>query len=232
VPESLPIKLNGESVHAIEAPETFTAAGPFNLELRNDGGAVHVHVHLDDALSRGARLRNVNHYVETGETVRVPVGVVDGDGVTGHLEIVSGYGAERERVEVTVPAAAERDQVGEAADPGPEAAAHGESGVTPSSESDGSGTPTGTATPQTSGDGSEEWSTPETPAAGGTSGVSDSRSSVAGASRTEVAFGVLAAVALVIGIAVILTVREPVLSVVVAGVLTAAVVAAGWLLLD
>ncbi len=103
--ESLPVELNGESVHAVDAPESFTARGPFHLELSNAGGAVHVHVRPDEELSAAVRLRAVNHYVETGETVRVPVGTVPGRGeVTGHLDVVSGYGAERERIRVTVAA--------------------------------------------------------------------------------------------------------------------------------
>ena len=91
VSESLPVELNAGSVHAVDAPGTFTARGPFHLELSNAGGAVRVHVRLDEELSAAVRLRAVNHYVETGETVRVPVGTVP-----GHLDVVSGYGAERE----------------------------------------------------------------------------------------------------------------------------------------
>jgi hypothetical protein len=91
VSESPPVELNGESVHAVDAPASFTAGGPFHLELSNAGGAVRAHVRLDEELSAAVRLRAVNHYVETGETVRVPVG-----SVPGHLDVVSGYGAERE----------------------------------------------------------------------------------------------------------------------------------------
>jgi len=97
VSESPPVELNGESVHAVDAPASFTAGGLFHLELSNAGGAVRAHVRLDEELSAAVRLRAVNHYVETGETVRVPVGAVPGHGeVTGHLDVVSGYGAERE----------------------------------------------------------------------------------------------------------------------------------------
>lgn len=100
--ESLPVELNGESVHAIEAPETFTTGGPFHVELRNEGGAVHIHIHLSDSLVRAARIEDGNHYVESEETVRVPVGTVPERSATGYLEIVTGYGTERERVEVTI----------------------------------------------------------------------------------------------------------------------------------
>ena len=70
--ESLPVEPNGDSVHAVDAPESFTAGGPFHPELSNAGGAVHVHVRPDEELSATVRLRAVNHCVETGETVRVP----------------------------------------------------------------------------------------------------------------------------------------------------------------
>ena len=102
VSESLPVELNGESVHAIEAPEMFTTGGPFHVELRNEGGAVHVHIHLSDGLVQAAQVKNGNHYVESEETVRVPVGTVPERSATGYLEIVSGYGTERERVEITI----------------------------------------------------------------------------------------------------------------------------------
>lgn len=108
--ESLPVELNRGSVHAIEAPETFTTDSPFHLELRNEGGAVHIHVHLSDALAQAARIEEVNHYVEGDETVRVPVGTVPERGATGYLEIVSGYGTERERVEVTISSTPAPDQ--------------------------------------------------------------------------------------------------------------------------
>lgn len=101
--EPLRVELNRGSVHAIEASESFTAEGPFHIELHNAGGAVHVHLHLDDDLSTVARLDDVNHFVEEGATKRVPVGVrPNRDPRTGRLKVVSGYGAEEEYVDLTV----------------------------------------------------------------------------------------------------------------------------------
>lgn len=101
--ESLRVELNRETVHAIDAPDAFTAEGPFHIELHNAGGAVHVHLHLDDDLSRVSRLDDVNHYVEEGATKRVPVGVLPNrDSRRGRLKIVSGYGAEEMYVSLTV----------------------------------------------------------------------------------------------------------------------------------
>ena len=103
--ESLQVELNGEAVHAIDAPGAHTVSGPFHIYLRNAGGPVHVHIHLDDALSEVARIDAVNHYVEGNETVRIPVGVAaDREQVSGRLKIVSGYGAEMEYVNVVVEA--------------------------------------------------------------------------------------------------------------------------------
>ena len=266
--ESLLVELNGGSVHAIEAPETFTASRPFHLELRNEGGAVHIHVHLSDGLARAARIEEANHYVGGDETVRVPVGTLPECTATGYLEIVSGYGAERERVEVTIsstPATdrADRETVDADRDPDPPdraaraaAAPEHEStptdrdtpGISPSARSDSSGTVAATAEPRSPGrqsvEGSEETAsastrgnspTTEAPSAsvrGDTAGVVGSRSPLTDPGMEEVGFAVLATVAVVVGAAVILVVRELVVSLVVAGVVTASVAAVGWLLFE
>jgi hypothetical protein len=230
VSESLPVELNAGSVHAIDAPETVTVRGPFHLELSNAGGAIHVHVHLSDDLSAAARLQEVNHYVESGETVRVPVGTVaDGGEVTGHLEVVTGYGAERERIGITI---------------APDDDNHGGSGRT--GGHDGSQPTGGTA--------EEGGSTPRTvstPTGGTKSGHPMDRSAtgmgvrglanrslpdvplpVGADTREGVAFVGLTAVAVTVGLAVILTVEDLILSFVVVVVVAAVVAAAGWLLLE
>jgi len=224
VSESLPVELNAGSVHAIDAPETFTARGPFHLELANEGGAVHVHVHLGEDLSQAARVREVNHYVESGETARVPVGTVSGRGeVTGHLEIVTGYGTERKRIEVTVAT----DAGAGVEDPQREhdGGARGDSDPT-------------TRTVSASTGGRSTGHPMERSATGmGVRGLAnrslpDLLTSVDTSTREGLAFVVLAAAAVAIGFAVILTVGDPVLSLVVAAVVLAAVAAAGWLLLE
>ena len=252
VSESLPVELNAGSVHAVDAPGTFTARGPFHLELSNEGGAVHVHVHLDEDLSRAARVNEVNHYVGSGETVRIPIGTVSGHGeVTGHLEVVSGYGAERERIEVTVGSASTGDA---ATRGGPERDSTPSDrdmpGIAPSSRSDGDEAATGASRPSrrhsgrqsTEGKAAGEETAPATgggtqgqparPGGGGTAGGARIRSLPADPTAEAVAFAVLAAVAVVVGVAVILVVREPVLSLVVAGVVAAAVAVVGWLLFE
>ncbi|RDI70849.1 DUF7524 family protein [Halopelagius longus] len=111
--ESLRVELNGEGLHTITAPPEFEADGPFVVVLENAGAAVHVHVHLDDALSAAARLESGNHYVEEGGTQRVRVGASSrAEPVTGTLRVVTGYGAEEAHVRVTLdPAAAEKSEV-------------------------------------------------------------------------------------------------------------------------
>ncbi len=218
--ESLPVELNAGSVHAIDAPETFTARGPFHLVLSNEGGAVHVHVHLGEDLSRAARLKEVNHYVETGETTRVPVGTVSGGGeVTGHLEVVTGYGAERERIEVTIATDSDREPQRERGD---DAATDRESAtrtVTASRGGTSTGHPMEGSATGMGVRGLANRSLPNLPV------------SVDTGTRAGLAFVVLAAVTAAVGFAVILTVGDLLLSLVVAVVVVAAVAAAGWLLL-
>ena len=230
---SLPVELNAGSVHAIDAPETFSTRGPFHLSLANEGGAVHVHIHLDDDLSRATRLRDVNHYVETGETVRVPVGTVPGRGeVTGYLEVVSGYGAERSRIEVTVAADAHHD-------------GHDQPRRGPGGERDGPRRRPGDDTAS----GEHDPARIVNAAAGTSTGHPMERSATGMGVRGLVnrslpglpvppdttpregaAFVGLAAVVATVGAAVILIVDDLLLSLVVAAVVAAVVATAGWLL--
>ncbi len=101
--EPLSVSLNRGRIHDVEAPDRFTADGPFAIELTNEGEAVHVHLHLDDELSRVARLDAGNHYVEGGSTVAVgvEVGIVD-EPITGMLKVTTGYGAETTYVRITI----------------------------------------------------------------------------------------------------------------------------------
>jgi hypothetical protein len=235
VSESLPVELNAGSVHAIDAPETFTARGPFHLDLANEGGAVHVHVHLGDDLSRAARLRDVNHYVETGETVRVPVGTVPGRGeVTGHLEIVSGYGAERKRIEVTVVADARND-----GNDGPQRKPDGEhdgarrepGGETARGDHEPART-VNAATGTSTGHPMERSATGMGVRGLANRSLPDFPVSIETTSREGVAFVGLAAIAATVGVAVILIVDDLLLSLVVAAVVATVVAAAGWLLFE
>jgi len=230
---SLPVELNAGSVHAIDAPETFSTRGPFHLSLANEGGAVHVHIHLDDDLSRATRLRDVNHYVETGETVRVPVGTVPGRGeVTGYLEVVSGYGAERSRIEVTVAADANHD--------GHDQPRRGPGGERNGPRRSPSGdTASGEHDPARSVDAAAGTSTghpmERSPTGMGVRGLAnrslpDLPVSPDTTPREGAAFVGLAAVAATVGGAVILIVDDLLLSLVVGAVVATVVATAGWLL--
>lgn len=103
MPDSLPVALNDGRLHEIDVGETFATTRSFAVNLENHGEAVHVHLHLDDTLSRVAELAAGNHYVEANgtESVRVEVRDVD-ETVTGRLKIVTGYGAETAIVEMTI----------------------------------------------------------------------------------------------------------------------------------
>jgi len=98
------VELNRGKLHTVEAPAEFAIDEPFSVELRNHGEAVHVHVRADEALSAVARIdSDGNVFVENDTTHSVPVTVEDVDSpVTGTLEIATGYGAEKQAIEVTV----------------------------------------------------------------------------------------------------------------------------------
>ena len=100
---SLPVDLNRDRLHDVSVPGSFETTGSFEVELRNRGEAVHVHLHLDDDLSRVATLAEGNHYVSGGDALAVPVRVrrID-ETVTGRLKVVTAYGAETAHVSVTV----------------------------------------------------------------------------------------------------------------------------------
>lgn len=102
--QTLPVRINRETPHDIDLDATdFESTGGFELAIENRGEASHVHVHLDDTLSRVAALEGTNHFVEAEQTQRITVTVRDGPRpVTGKLKIVTGYGAEAAYVDVTI----------------------------------------------------------------------------------------------------------------------------------
>lgn len=102
MPETLPVHLNRESIHDVEVPASFDAPGTFSVVVENHGSDSHVHLHLDDDLSRIARIDAGNHYVEGGSTRSVTVEVADEAEGSGYLDVVTGYGAQRESVAVTI----------------------------------------------------------------------------------------------------------------------------------
>ncbi|QLC34383.1 hypothetical protein EFA46_009235 [Halarchaeum sp. CBA1220] len=107
---TLTVHLNRERIHGLDAdPTALEVERSFAVDLVNHGTASHVHVHLDDDLSRVASVGDGNHYVAKDATETVPVSVAP-DGprpVEGTLDVVAGYGAERIEIPVRVTEATE-----------------------------------------------------------------------------------------------------------------------------
>lgn len=100
---SLYVNLNRDGMKTLETDtNAFTTDGSFTIILENHGQPAHVHLHIDDNLARVASLEDPNWYVSAGEIEQVAVEVHDGVLGGGQLEISTGYGAERETVEVEV----------------------------------------------------------------------------------------------------------------------------------
>ena len=102
MPATLEVDLNADEPYAVEVAEpAFRAEGSFEILLHNHGTALHVHLHLDDDLSRAARLGAANHFVEPEEIARARVRVDESRLPTeGRLKIVTGYGARTKYVTV------------------------------------------------------------------------------------------------------------------------------------
>ena len=101
--ESLSVSLNDGRLHEIRTATAFEATGSFPLLLKNGDAPVHVHLHLDDALSAVATVPANNHYVDADSTRQVTVEIDEGPRpVEGRLKIVTGHGAETAYVDVSV----------------------------------------------------------------------------------------------------------------------------------
>lgn len=100
---TLDVELNGETVHDIDAPDSFVTDGPFPVVLENSGRSTHVHLHFDDDLDRAAAVEEGNHFVADESTRHVHVSTADVDeAVRGKLKIVTGYGSNTAYVDVRV----------------------------------------------------------------------------------------------------------------------------------
>jgi hypothetical protein len=104
VTDSLPVRLNDDRLHDIQTRASFEATDSFPILLHNGDAPVHVHLHLDDALSSVASIPANNHFVDANSTRQVSVEIDDGGPrpVEGRLKIVTGHGAETDYVSVTV----------------------------------------------------------------------------------------------------------------------------------
>jgi len=103
VPDALTVDLNGDGPQSIRAPQAFETTGEFDVFLQNHGPPLHVHVRLGPTLSKVATVRTPNRYVEEGSTRRVRIKVEAGKRPTeGRLEVITGYGSNREFVSVAI----------------------------------------------------------------------------------------------------------------------------------
>lgn len=126
--DELTVHVNREELHALEVPASFEATGSFDVVIVNHGEPLHVHLHLDDSLSRIASLTAGNHHVEGGSERRVSVDVdtatladragstgrgqagassatgLSDDAAGGQLKVSTAYGAETDLVDIAVTA--------------------------------------------------------------------------------------------------------------------------------
>ncbi|MFC6836028.1 DUF7524 family protein [Halomarina ordinaria] len=100
--ETLVVDLNEEGMHSVRVPEAFTAAGSFEVLLRNHGSATRVHLSLDDALAGVATVDASHHYVTEGDTERATVEVAPDAATRGRLTVAVAYGATTADVSVEV----------------------------------------------------------------------------------------------------------------------------------
>lgn len=100
----LVVHLNGRDLYDVEpVADVHETEGSFDVEFHNHGQPVHVHLRLDEALSRVAGVDGQNHYVEDDSALRVPVTVADdAPPVEGTLTVVTGYGKGTEEVSVSL----------------------------------------------------------------------------------------------------------------------------------
>lgn len=104
MPERLTVHLNRDEPREV-APEAavLETDRSFVLEFVNHGGPIHVHLHLDDALAAVADPGATQVYVEADERRGVELSIPPGHPpAKGFVEIVTGYGKEKARVNVTV----------------------------------------------------------------------------------------------------------------------------------
>lgn len=110
MPDSLPVHLNHDRLHDVDTVASFEATESFPILLQNGDAPVHVHLHLDDALSQVASIPANNHFVDADATRQVTVEIEDGPRpVEGRLKVVTGHGAETDYVVVSVVEPEERE---------------------------------------------------------------------------------------------------------------------------
>ena len=101
----LPVHISREGLHSVEVPDAIEVEGSFVVRLINHGQSLHVHLHLDDALSEVAMLDAGNHFVEgqSERHIRVDVDTERVDkSLLGKLKIAAAHGSKTRWVDVTV----------------------------------------------------------------------------------------------------------------------------------
>lgn len=103
--ETLGVAVNRNGLHTLEVQETYEVDGPFAIELDNHGEASHIHLNLDDRLSKIARIEATNHYVEANERRQIRVETRSPaewprDKVRGNLKVATAHGSETRYVEI------------------------------------------------------------------------------------------------------------------------------------
>jgi len=112
VSEALPIHVNSEGLHSLGVPDSFETSESFDAVLVNHGGATHVTLHLDDALSDQLAVEAPNHHVAGGTERRVTVARTGSDAAHGNLKVMTDHGANTRLVEVRLTEAVETEAVG------------------------------------------------------------------------------------------------------------------------
>jgi hypothetical protein len=102
--DRLLVHLNGRELYDVEpAADSVRSEGDLAVEFRNHGQPVHVHLRPDGALSRVTAVDGTNHYVEGETALVVEVPIEDGAaGISGALDVVTGYGKGEATVEVVL----------------------------------------------------------------------------------------------------------------------------------
>lgn len=102
--DTLPVHLSRDDLHSLEVPPSFETTGSFDVDLRNHGESLHVHLHLDDTLSAVASIEAGNHFVDgqSNRIVRVTVDDTVQTPVHGKLKVVSAYGSQTRYVDVEI----------------------------------------------------------------------------------------------------------------------------------
>jgi len=102
VPNSLNINVNTGGRDSLDVPDSFETSEGFDVVLVNHGGATHVNLRLDDALSEQLTLEAPNHHIAGGTERRVSVSRTASAAAHGYLEVITDHGAKSRVVEIAL----------------------------------------------------------------------------------------------------------------------------------